>query len=131
MRWKSPFLAIGWQLLTFSRELEAQEESIRQSALIKNPGTNTIVGFECNWDGPENWCAGWQNADYSQADNYDPKEHFPWVVRRGSSLSPATGPSHDHTVGDATGQYLALIGRDKKFLSRAEITSPRIDLRNV
>jgi len=125
MRLKSPILAIGWQLLSFS---EAQEESIRQSALIKNPGTNTIVGFECNWDGPENWCAGWQNADYSQADNYDPKEHFPWVVRRGSSLSPATGPSFDHTVGDSTGQYLALIGRDKKFLSRAEITSPRLDL---
>ena len=57
------------------------------------------------------------------------KDHFNWVVRRGASLSPATGPIFDHTAKAPEGQYLALIGRNKKFLSRAEIRSPSIDLR--
>ena len=50
------------------------------------------------------------------------------MVRRGPSLSPATGPIIDHTTASENGQYLLVHGRDKKFLSRAEIMSPEIDL---
>ena len=117
----------------FLRFIAASEQvvgEVKQSALI-NHG-QSIVGFQCNWESDESgngyWCDGWHNVDKSGDPKYKPSDYFEWIVRRGASLSPATGPQLDHTTLSDQGQYLLVHGRDKKFLSRAEIASPEIDL---
>ena len=50
------------------------------------------------------------------------------MVRQGPSASPATGPAHDHTLKTAEGHYLLLEASKKRFLSRAEIMSPPLDI---
>ena len=54
-------------------------------------------------------------------------QHFDFVVRKGSSPSPSTGPSFDHTYKNESGHYLLLDGSGHKFLSRAEISTPNFD----
>ena len=72
---------------------------------------------------------------YSMKNNFGMKinisrnfQYFDYVVRQGPSASPATGPAHDHTLKTAEGHYLLLEASKKRFLSRAEIMSPPLDI---
>lgn len=96
------------------------------SRLFYNEQTSSIVGFICTWE--DGWCDGWQNIDFSQTKDYVPSKYFDFVVRKGASASPATGPAFDHTVKNQDGHYLLLEASKKRFLSRCEIFSPPIDL---
>ncbi|XP_060564981.1 MAM and LDL-receptor class A domain-containing protein 1-like [Ruditapes philippinarum] len=71
----------------YQGDISIDDISMTNSA-CKLPGNCDFEGGLCTWTNP------------GGIDNFD------WVLGRGSTASQLTGPSTDHTLGNATGQYV-------------------------
>ena len=84
--------------------------------------TGAIIGFWCTFD--SGWCDGWLNGELSG----DEVGTDPFLVNRGATSTPLTGPAFDHTRGDNNGAYIYLEGSDlTRYGEQCVVRSPEID----
>jgi len=62
-----------------------------------NKSIPTLDSASCDFDG--GLCGGWQQSD---------SDVFDWTLKRGSTMSPGTGPDNDHTSGLGKGTIIHL-----------------------
>lgn len=73
-----------------------------------------LTDLTCNFEVPVGLCS-WQQGT---ADNQD------WHLQKGLTPTLRTGPSADHTVGTASGQYIYLESSDGASGDKADLESP-------